>query len=112
MVAAADGNVLGYARAREVAINPVNPMPFKTLFHELAHVLLGHTAEGEQADGEVTPRSLREVEAEAVALLCCDALGLPGADQCRGYIQHWGGQGHALRLGVLRRRDVPTGTDR
>jgi len=34
-----------------------------------------------------TPRSLREVEAEAVALLCCESLGLEGAEVCRGYIQ-------------------------
>ena len=32
---------------------------------------------------------LREVEAEAVALLCCEALNLEGADFCRGYIQNW-----------------------
>ena len=32
---------------------------------------------------------VREVEAEAVALVCLEALGLPGADHCRGYIQHW-----------------------
>jgi len=32
---------------------------------------------------------LREVEAEAVALLCCEALNLEGADYCRGYIQSW-----------------------
>ena len=58
-----DGNCLGYARDRAIAINPVNPLPHKTRFHELAHVLLGHTAEGEQADGERTPRTLRECEA-------------------------------------------------
>jgi antirestriction protein ArdC len=94
--AAADGNILGYAREREVAINPINPMPFKTLFHETAHVILGHTAEGTQADSEVTPRSLREVEAEAVALLCCDALNLPEAEHCRGYIQHWNQDGQPI----------------
>jgi hypothetical protein len=27
------------------------------------------------------------VEAEAVALLCCESLGLPGAEFSRGYIQ-------------------------
>jgi hypothetical protein len=32
---------------------------------------------------------LREVEAEAVAMLCCEALNLEGADYCRGYIQNW-----------------------
>jgi antirestriction protein ArdC len=91
------GNVLGFARKREVGINPVNPHPHKTLFHELAHVLLGHTAEGEdKADTEATPRSLGEVEAESVALLCCEALGLPGAEFARGYIQHWHGAGNPI----------------
>jgi hypothetical protein len=91
-----DGNMMGFARARQVAVSPLNPEPHGTLFHEVAHVLLGHTADGEQADSERTPRSLRECEAEAVALLCCEALGLPGADECRGYIQMWWGQGNAI----------------
>ena len=91
-----DGNCLGFARDRVIAINPVNPLPPKTRFHELAHVLLGHTAEGRQADSETTPRTLRECEAEAVALLCCAALELPGIDEARGYIQHWWGQGHEI----------------
>jgi antirestriction protein ArdC len=91
-----DGNVLGFARGRSIAINPVNPMPHKTTFHELAHVLLGHTAEGVQADSEITPRNLRECEADAVALLCCAALDLPGVDCCRGYIQSWWGAGNPI----------------
>ena len=91
-----DGNCLGYARERSIAINPVNPLPHKTRFHELAHVLLGHTAEGEQADTEITPRNLRECEAEAVALVCCAALELPGVAECRGYIQSWWGQGQEI----------------
>ncbi|MGH9449372.1 MAG: hypothetical protein ACRD11_02425, partial [Terriglobia bacterium] len=33
---------------------------------------------------------VREVEAEAVALLCYESLGLLGADFSRGYIQSWG----------------------
>ena len=82
-----DGNCLGVARDRSIAINPVNPLPHKTRFHELAHVLLGHTSEGLQADHARTPRTLRECEAESVALLCCAALALPGVDECRGYIQ-------------------------
>ena len=41
------------------------------------------------SDGEVTPKSLREVEAESVALICCEALELSGAEYARGYIQHW-----------------------
>jgi antirestriction protein ArdC len=93
---ALDGNCLGYARERSIAINPVNPMPHKTRFHELAHVLLGHTTEGLQADSEITPRNLRECEAEAVALLCCAALNLPGVECCRGYIQSWWGAGNTI----------------
>jgi len=50
------------------------------------------TAEGDQRDGELTPRNLRECEAEAVALICCAALDLPGVPESRGYIQHWWGQ--------------------
>jgi antirestriction protein ArdC len=93
---AIDGNVMGFARGRSIAVSPLNPLPHKTTFHELAHVLLGHTTEGEQADSEHTPRSLRECEAEAVALLCCAALDLPGLDCCRGYIQSWWGQGNPI----------------
>jgi antirestriction protein ArdC len=90
---ALNGNCLGFARGRSIAINPVNPLPWKTRFHELAHVLLGHTSEGaEHSDGEITPRNLKECEAEAVALLCCAALELPGVEFSRGYIQSWWGE--------------------
>ena len=44
----------------------------------------------------MTPRSLCECEAEAVALLCCAALDLPGVEYCRGYIQSWWGQGNPI----------------
>jgi hypothetical protein len=54
----------------------------------LAHSII-HSDEGDFADDETTPRSLREVEAESVALLCCESLDLEGADYARGYIQHW-----------------------
>jgi hypothetical protein len=84
-----DGNCMGYARKREIAISPLNPMPHKTTFHECAHVLLGHCSEGEMSDTEYTPKNLREAEAESVALICCESLGVPGAEFCRGYIQNW-----------------------
>jgi antirestriction protein ArdC len=91
-----NGNCLGFARERSIAINPINSHPHKTRFHELAHVLLGHTSEGSQADSEQTPRNLKECEAEAVALLCCAALSLPGVELSRGYIQSWWGQGNPI----------------
>ncbi|MDE3180189.1 MAG: DUF1738 domain-containing protein [Acidobacteriota bacterium] len=84
-----NGNCQGYAqRGGKIAINPLASLPFKTLCHELAHSVL-HCAEGDMADTDQTPRSVAEVEAEAVALLCCESLGLPGAEFSRGYIQSW-----------------------
>ena len=52
--------------------------------------MLGHCNEADLTDTKVTPRDIREMEAEAVALLCCESLGLPGAQYSRGYIQAWG----------------------
>ena len=84
-----DGNCQGYASKRSIAINPVAALPEKTTFHELAHVVLGHTTEGEHSDGEHLPRSLREVEAEGVAYVLCSVLDLAGAESARAYIQSW-----------------------
>jgi hypothetical protein len=84
-----NGNIQGYAKKRSIAISPIAAMPHKTLFHELAHCILGHTTENDFQDTEQTPKNLREVEAESVALLLCESLGLQGAEYCRGYVQHW-----------------------
>ena len=84
-----DGNVQGYAVGRNIAVSPVAALPHKTRFHELAHVVLGHTSEGQLADSERTVKNIAEVEAESVAYICCSILGLPGLDECRGYIQGW-----------------------
>ena len=80
-----NGNCQGYAKGRQIAINPVAEMPAKTTFHELAHIELGHTTEAVH-DSEALPRNLKEVEAEFVALLCLESLGIDGAEYCRGYI--------------------------
>jgi hypothetical protein len=86
-----DGNAQGYARDRQVAISPIAFTPSRTLMHELAHVVLGHTEELHRMDDDdtATPRDLREVEAECVALICCSSLALGGEEFSRGYIQHW-----------------------
>jgi hypothetical protein len=84
-----NGNVQGFAHQREIAISPIAELPVKTTFHETAHVILGHTTSQRLVDLEHTDRSTREVEAESVALICCESLGLPGAEAARGYIQHW-----------------------
>lgn len=90
-----DGNVQGYARERTVAVSPLAALPMKTLFHELGHILLHHTA-GLDPDRDEVPRTLAEAEAEAVALLCLEALQLPGAEYARGYIQSWLGPGQTF----------------
>lgn len=84
-----NGNIQGFARQREIAVNPLAGLRHKTTFHEVAHVVLGHTTIERLVDSERTATHLREVEAESVALICCETLGLEGAAFCRGYIQHW-----------------------
>ena len=85
----ASGNTQGYAQGRTIHINPLAQLPIKTTFHELAHVVLGHTTKEQVADhGEIT-KCLKEAEAESVAMLLCATLQLPGVEYCRGYIQNW-----------------------
>lgn len=84
-----NGNTQGYAYERKIAINPMAALPHKTRFHEIAHVVLGHTSEGNLSDSDQTPKNLREVEAESVALICCESLGMPGTEFSRNYIQSW-----------------------
>ena len=83
------GNCLGYARARFIAINPLNPLKHKTRFHEMAHVVLGHTADADMQDDETLTRQIAEAEAEGVAYLLCALLDLPGQAESRAYIQGW-----------------------
>ncbi len=84
-----NGNIQGFANGREIAVNPLAALRHKTTFHEIAHIVLGHTTTERLVDSEQTARHIREVEAESVALICCETLGLEGAEFCRGYIQHW-----------------------
>jgi antirestriction protein ArdC len=91
-----DGNCQGYAKGRAIAVSPIASNPIKTTFHELAHVLIGHTVEAELRDDERTPRDIREVEAEATAMLVCAALNVPGIEDARGYVQHWNASGQPI----------------
>ena len=90
-----DGNSQGYAIGRNIAINPLAALPHKTLFHEIAHVLLGHT-DLTAHDAFNTPKNIKEIEAESVALICCESLGLEGAQFSRGYIQSWLGSNQEI----------------
>ncbi len=86
-----NGNLQGYSSGRDIAINPVAVHPAKTTFHELGHVVLGHTVAsslGEYAQH----RGVMEFQAEATAYLAMNELELMDeetASHSRGYIRHW-----------------------
>ena len=91
-----NGNVQGYSMGTDVAINPVAVRPTKTRFHELGHVVLGHTLPHSFED-YATHRGIKEFQAEGTAYLCMNELGLLDEDTgvaSRGYIQHWLGSEH------------------
>lgn len=86
-----NGNIQGYAKQREVAINPVAAYPFKTLQHELGHIVLGHTSEAGMHEYR-QHRGLMEFQAEATAYLALnelDATDQFDAAESRSYIQTW-----------------------
>jgi antirestriction protein ArdC len=90
--ASADGNTQGYSVERRLAINPVAANPAKTLMHELAHIVLGHTSdEGIAKYGSSrSHRGIAEFQAEATALLVCKELGIDCDESgSRAYIQTW-----------------------
>jgi hypothetical protein len=94
-----NGNAQGYSKpGRVLAINPVAAHPERTTFHELGHIVCGHLD-----DRYDLPTPTMEVEAEAVSYLCADSLQLGGADQARGYIQHYLARGGCLDEGTARR---------
>lgn len=78
----------------------------KTLAHELAHALL----HGPEFQGS---RALAELEAESVAYLVCQELGVDSSEYSFGYLATWSGGGpEAVRLisaaggRILRGRDA------
>ncbi|KMV13872.1 hypothetical protein ACT17_32965 [Mycolicibacterium conceptionense] len=85
------GNTQGYSYERKVAISPVAVFPAKTGFHELAHVMLGHTTGAARDEGEPLCRGVREFQAESVAYLLAHETGLRAwaPEESRAYIQDW-----------------------
>jgi antirestriction protein ArdC len=83
-----DGNTQGYAviGTRNFAINPMAVCPMKTMFHEIAHIILGHT----QNDDEDMNRGIKEFQAETVAHIVMVELGLDfNCSESRAYVQGW-----------------------
>ncbi len=64
---------------------------FATLTHELAHELL-HGKE----DRKTLPRTVRETEAEAVAFVVCQSIGLDASTAASDYIQLYAGDKKTL----------------
>lgn len=56
----------------------------KTLCHEVAHARLNHGSKDDQTD-----KRTREVQAESMAFVVCDALGLDTSDYSFAYIAGW-----------------------
>lgn len=84
-----DGNIQGYSSERQYAINPAANSATSTEFHEIAHIVLGHTSHPEDYR---LHRGVWEFQAEATAYLTMHALGISDeavATKQRGYIQHW-----------------------
>ncbi|MGH9385924.1 MAG: ImmA/IrrE family metallo-endopeptidase, partial [Vicinamibacterales bacterium] len=63
---------------------------FSVLVHEFAHELL------HKASDRPTSRDTRELEAEAVAFVVSQAIGLQALDSARDYIHLYRGDGDAL----------------
>ena len=74
----------------EVTLAPAHRA--KTLAHELVHALLH-----EDSDAE---RGLKELEAESVAFVVCDALGIQADDWTFGYVVGWAGGGDAALAAI------------
>src|SRR5882724_6039707 len=65
---------------------------FSTLVHEIAHEILHRGARR-----TMTTKQVRETEAEAVAFVVCQSVGLQNGTSSQDYIQLWHGDANLLR---------------
>ena len=92
-----NGNCGGYAtQDREIAINSLIPDSDKihTLFHEIAHIVLKHTEEGDE-----TARNIKEFEADTTAYLIMKLIGMDSEKlkaNTKHYIKNWVGSDRKL----------------
>ena len=82
------GAALGISEGGRIAVLQELPAAeeFAVLAHELAHELLHRTERRKE-----TTRTIRELEAEAVAFVVCRAAGLEGLERSSDYIQLYQG---------------------
>ena len=72
---------------------------FEVLVHELAHEALHH-------NGDRSPKSVQELEAEAVAFIVCEAVGLENTGAAVDYIHLYQGSKEALKGSLSRIQDT------
>lgn len=90
-----EGNTLGFATGKSFAVSPLCDRRTAVTFHEVAHIVLGHTKDGETfIDDATLDNNLQEVEAESVAHLLMLLLNAYEPESkvitdSRGYIQSW-----------------------
>jgi hypothetical protein len=106
-----DGNLQGFSRGLEFAINPFPVNRNKTVMHELGHIVLGHTLPHhfEEYQGH---RGVYEFQAEGTAYLVMNELGQldeETASHSRAYIKHWLGEEQPSDQAI---RQVFTAADR
>lgn len=89
-----NGNLQGWSRGVQFAINPVAVNRMKTKFHEWGHIVLGHTIPHHFEEYQAH-RGVMEFQAEATSYLLMNELELMDeetAAHSRGYIKHWLGE--------------------
>jgi Ca2+-binding EF-hand superfamily protein len=87
-----NGNVMGYAKHKDnsIALNPMikdKAELLHTLFHEVAHVVLGHTSKDCKVE-----KGMREYEADMTGYIVMKFLGLSNDNlqkQCKQYISSY-----------------------
>lgn len=86
VIGGANGRTTWGARLVQVRADVSDAQACKTLTHEIAHILCGH-------EHRLDRTSRYEVEAESVAFLVGDAIGLNTSDYSFGYVAGWAGEG-------------------
>jgi antirestriction protein ArdC len=105
-VAPLDGSLNGDCNHgnRRIRVNAeVSPMQrVKTLSHELAHAWL-HGPDRMPAD---MTRGLKELEAESVAYIVCQEVGIDSSQYTFGYVAGWAGDGASNAISTSAQRIV------
>lgn len=87
----ANGDCSHMTKTIRVEITNAPAQRVKTLAHEIAHAILHE---------HFSDRALAELEAESVAFVVCQSLGLDTSDYSFGYVANWAGGGDEAIAGI------------